>query len=127
MDSSRVATIRAGYEYFEKGDTDRLGRLFHDDAIVTDPIHNTLLKGRKAVERLWHRSLAAVHSLVLGDMVESGETVVVSVHHDFYADRGRLGPGVSEIHRFVFRDDRIARLEITTLDEFPDEVRSLLA
>ena len=57
-----------------------------------------------------------------------GDAVIVVVHHDFYdRELKRLGEGVSEIHRFTVRGNWIARLEVTTFDEIPEDVRERLA
>jgi len=127
MGSRRIDLIREGYRYFHEENGDKLLELFDDEIEMTDPITQTVIRGKEAVAQFWLRSLGAVHSVVLGEIVESGDVVLVSAHHDFY-DRElvRLGEGVSEIHRFTFRGDRIAKLEVTTFDEIPAEVRERL-
>ncbi len=101
--------------------------LFDDEIEMTDPITRSIRCGKDTVAQGFQRSLGAVHSIVLSEIVEMGDTVLVVAHHDFYdRELGRLGEGVSEVHRFTLRGDRIAKLEVTTFDEIPAEVRERL-
>lgn len=119
--------IRDGYKYFEQEDLDKLLALFDDDVEMTDPITTATIYGKEAVAQIFHRSQGAVHSIVVGEIVEMDDTVLVVTHHDFYnRELARLGEGVSEVHRFTFCGDRIAKIEVTTLDEIPAEVRERL-
>lgn len=127
MDSVRVARVRSGYQYLKDGDIPRLLDLFHDDVELVDPFYNTVLRGRQELVELWQSRQVVDHSLVIGDIIEMGDAVIVVVHHDFYQrDQGRIGAGVDEVHRFTFRDDRVAGLDITTLDAIPEDLRRLL-
>jgi len=128
MVGRRIDLIREGYKYLRDEDGDKLLALFDDDVEITDPITHSVICGKEAVAQLWQRSLGAVHSVVVGDIVEMDDVVLVTAHHDFYdRELKRLGEGVSEIHRFTFRDDRIAKLTVTTFEEIPAEVRERLA
>jgi len=127
MGSHRSDLVREGYKYVHEEDGDKLLELFDDDIEMTDPIAQTVIYGKEAVAQLWQRSLGAVHSILPGEFVETGDVVLVVAHHDFYdRELTRLGEGVSEIHRFTFRGDRIAKLEVTTFDEIPADVRERL-
>ncbi len=126
--SRKVDLIREGYRYFHEEDGDKLFELFDDDIELTDPITEGVIRGKAAAAQLWQRSLGAVHSVHVGEIVEMGDIVLIVAHHDFY-DRGRavrLGHGVPEIHRFTFSGDRIAKLEVITFEEIPAEVRERL-
>ncbi len=128
MTSRRIDLIREAYKYAHEEDGDKLLQLFDDEIEMTDPVSLTVVHGKEAMAQLWRRSLGAVHSMVPSEFVEMGDAVIVVVHHDFY-DRAlkRLGEGVSKIHRFTVRRNRIARLEVTTFDEIPEDVRERLA
>ncbi|MGA2837961.1 MAG: nuclear transport factor 2 family protein [Acidimicrobiales bacterium] len=126
--SRQIDLIREGYECVHEEDGDKLLELFDDEIEMTDPLTRTVVRGKEAMARLWQRSLGAVHSIVPGEFVETGDVVLVVAHHDFYdRELTRLGEGVSEIHRFTFRGDRIAKLEVTTFDEIPEDVRERIA
>ncbi len=127
MSSRQIDMIREGYKFVYEEDGDKLLELFDDEIEMTDPINRTIVRGKEAMAQLWLRSLGAVHSIVPGEFVETGDVVLVVAHHDFYdRELTRLGEGVSEIHRFTFRGDRIAKLEVTTFDEIPADVRERL-
>ena len=123
-----MALIRSGYQHLKEDDIPTLLALFDDDVEVLDPFYDTAVRGKEEVFKLWQKREAAGHSVIVGDIIEIGSTVIAAVHHDFY-DRahGRLGPGVAEVHRFTFSGDRVSRVEITTLDDLPEEVRQLFA
>ena len=127
MGSRRIDLIREGYKYVHEEDGDKLLEIFDDEIEFTDPITQTVMRGKEEVAQLWRRSLGAVHSIVPGEVVEIGDVVLVVAHHDFYdRELTRLGEGVSEMHRFSFRGDRIVKLEVTTFDEIPADVRERL-
>ncbi len=124
---SRVAAIRSGYSFLKDKDVANVLALFDDDVEVVDPFYSTVARGKEEMLELWSKREVVTHSVVIGSIIEMGDAVLAVVHHDFYdQNRGRLGPGVAEVHRFIFREHRIIRLEITTLDDVPDEVRGLL-
>jgi ketosteroid isomerase-like protein len=126
--TSRVELIREGYRSFNEEDLPRLLDLLTDDAEVADPLHDTFVRGREAITQLWERTQSTAHSVLLGAVMEIGDSVIAVVHHDFYdRETGLLGPGLEEVHRFTFRGDRVVKLEVSTFGELSREVRDRLS
>ncbi len=128
MESVRVAVVRSSLTCLKEDDLPSLLDLFDEDLELIDPLYNAVVKGKREVAELWEKRQTVAHSLVLGDIIEVGDAVVVAVHHDFYdRDGGRVSAGVPEVHRLTFREDRIAKVQITALADIPEEVQQLLA
>lgn len=123
-----MALTRAAYERLNEGDIPGMLELLVPDVEYPDVVHDTVLKGRESVERHWAELLErADHSARPGEFLELGDAVVVVVYHQAYEKNGAaLGPGVPAVHRVTFRDDLIARVEFSALDEIPEQVLARL-
>lgn len=128
MDSSRVAVVRAAIDCFNREDIPGVLELCDDDIELPDVINGIVVKGKPAVEGYWQRQFQVVdHSVMPGEIVEMGDAVIVVAYHQMYEpDAGPLGAGVTAVHRYTFRDERIAKMEFTGLDEIPASVRERL-
>ena len=122
MDSPRVAIVREAYRLANSEDLSGLLTLLDDDVEFPDPIHGTIVRGKEEGAQLWHRVQAAEHVLMPGQVVEFGDAVIAVVHHQVYERDGGPLAGITEVHRFTFRDGRIARMDVTTLEELPEAV-----
>ncbi len=128
MDSPRIAVVRAAYDCFNRRDIAGVLNLCHPDIELPDVLANSTLYGKVAIEQNWHQQLELVeHSVFPAEFVDMGDTIVVVARHEMYdRDGSPLGPGVMAVHRFTFRDDRIARMEYSGLDDVPEPVRARL-
>jgi hypothetical protein len=77
---------------------------------------------------MWRGQFRLVeHTVLPGEIVDMGDIVVAVAHHQLYEpNHGPLGPGVTVVHRLSFRNGLISRLEVTPIDEVPEEVRARL-
>lgn len=125
---NRVEVVRAAYDCFNREDVTRVLDLCDESIELPDVIHGTVLRGKPAVEQYWRQQFEVVdHSVVPGEIVEMGDAIVVVAYHQMYEpDGGPLGGGVTAVHRFTFRDHRIAKMEFTGVDEIPQSVRDRL-
>ena len=124
-----MSCVRRAYRCFNDADVGGVIELLDADVEMPDVLHGTTLRGTDAVRRYWEEQFALVdHSIMASEIVEVGDAVLVVAFHQLY-DRdggGSLGRGVAAVHRLTFRNDRIASIEYTGVDEVPERVQQRL-
>ncbi len=123
--TTRADVVRTDYQRFNEQDFEGVLELFDADVEWPDAFDDSALSGRNAVRAYWERYFeVAVPTEILGEVVEIGDAVVAVAYRQVYERAGgAFGPPAVVVHRFTFRDERIARMELTALDETPDYVR----
>jgi ketosteroid isomerase-like protein len=123
----RVDLVRLAYERFNKQDVDGVLELLDDDVEWPDLVHTSVLKGKEAVRQYWRRQFEiATPTVLVGEVMEVGEAVIAVAYQQLYDLHGRLlGPPNVVVHRFRFRGGLVSKMELTNLDEIPDDVRRL--
>jgi len=131
MTSSRnhIETVNAAYERFNNKDFPGVLDLFHPDAEHSDLLREgTTHRGRDAILRLWSERFAeaSAHARIY-EMFDLGNLIVAVVRYQVHDPQGvPFGSPMIAVHRFVFREDRIARLEVTVVDALSDDTKALL-
>lgn len=117
--------MRSAYQRFNDQDFEGVLELLDADVEWPDSLNDSVLYGRNAVRAYWERHFeVALPTEILGEVVEIGDAVVaVSYRQVYEREGGPFGPPAVVVHRFTFRGDRVARMEVTPLDETPDYVR----
>ena len=79
----------------------------------------------KPFGRLERFGEASAH-FVVDELLEVDDAVLASVRFQSYTARGAsFGYQVCAVYRFTFEDDVVVRVEVRTLDQVPDSVRTL--
>lgn len=118
--------MRSAYQHFNDQDFEGVLELLDADVEWPDAVNDSVLYGRNAVRAYWERHFeVAVPTEILGEVVEIGDAIVAVAYRQVYERQGGgpFGPPAVVVHRFTFRGDRVARMEMTPLDETPDYVR----
>ena len=85
------------------------------------------MHGRGVLLEEWDRRFdeARVDACV-ADVVGVGDTALAAVCFQAYApDESPIGPSIVVASRFGFEEDRISRLQHTSFNDVPDEVKAL--
>ena len=120
--------VRTAYERFNAKDFAGVVDLFSPDAEHHDLLREgTVHRGREAIMQLWTERFAeSTAQAQVYDVVETGNTVVAVVRYQAHESDGTpLGSPMIAVHRFVFSDERIVRLEVTVVDRLSDDARAL--
>ena len=124
----RMETISTAYERFNNRDFAGVLDLFEPDAEHCDLLREGAVhRGRAAILKLWTERFAeaSVQALVY-DIFEIGDTVVAVVRYQAHDPDGTpCGSPMVAVHRFIFTEARIARLEVTVIDPLSDDARAL--
>lgn len=122
--TTRADVVRSAYQRFNEQDFEGVLELFDADVEWPDAVNDSVLYGTNAVRAYWARHFeVAVPTEILGEVVEIGDAVVAVAYRQVYERAGgTFGPPAVVVHRFSFRGERIARMEITALDDTPDYV-----
>lgn len=125
MSEDRLATVRAAYESFNRQDLDQALGFLADDVQWPDVVTGSVLEGKDAVRAYFERVFAVVSMRVtVGDLIPLGDAVLVTTYQQFYdLDGSVLGPPRMVVNRYTFEDDRATRMEVTSREDIPDEVR----
>lgn len=121
-------TVRTAYERFNAGDFAGVVALFAPDAEHHDLLREgTVHRGREAILRLWTDRFAESSAQAqIYDVVEAGNTVVAVVRYQAHESDGTpLGSPMIAVHRFVFGEEGIVRLEVTVVDRLSDDALAL--
>ena len=129
--SQRVEVARRGFEGFNRGEFDAVGRLMHEDvvAVVPENLANAgVYEGHEGFARMlahWVEPWEDLRLEVL-ELIEDGDAVFAPT---VQSGRGR-GSGVEISMRVVFllrfRDDRVAFFRLCeTLEEAREHVRDI--
>ncbi|HML01579.1 MAG TPA: nuclear transport factor 2 family protein [Acidimicrobiales bacterium] len=121
----RVPLVRSGYDRFNEQDLDRLLALFTDDIEWPDVMNGGVLHGISEVREYFERifAITTLH-VTVGDVVEIGDAVVAATYQQFYDLDGKaLGEPRMVVNRFSFRGDLVGRMELTSQEDIPQEVR----
>ena len=125
MSEDRLATVRAAYESFNRQDLDGALGFLADDVEWPDVITGSLLEGKEAVRAYFERVFAVVSMrITLGDLIPIGDAVLATTYQQFYdLDGSVLGTPRMVVNRYTFEGDHATRMEVTSREDIPDEVR----
>ena len=121
-------TVRLAFERFNRKDFAGALEVFHSDAQHADLLREGVFhRGRPAILKLWTERFAeaSAHALI-EKMSTQGNVVVAFVRYQAYEPDGApYGSPMLAVHRFVFRDDRIARVDATVLNALADDTKAM--
>jgi len=122
---SHVSLIRFGYERFNEQDLDGVLALFNEDIEWPDVVNGGVLHGIGEVREYFERIFAITTvQVTVGDVIEIGDAVVAATYQQFYDLDGKaLGQPRMVVNRFSFHGDLVGRMELTSQEDIPQEVR----
>ena len=125
---SRSATVRTAFDRFNEKDFAGVLELFHLDADHADLLRPGVVHhGRDAILQLWTERFgaASVRALV-AEVLEMDHAVVAVVCYQPYDAGGSpVGSSMIAVQHFIFRDDHIARIESTVIEDVSDLAKAL--
>lgn len=124
-EEGRVAALRAAYESFNRQDLTDVLALLTDDVLWPDVVNDTTLVGKEAVRAYFERVFAVAGMRVtVGELITMGDAVLVTTYQRFSELDGKpLGSPRTVVNRFTFRGELVSRMDVTSADDIPDEVR----
>jgi ketosteroid isomerase-like protein len=128
MSMTPSETVRLAYERFNNKDFEGVLDLFHPDAEHADVLREGVThRGRDAILCLWTERFAEASAPArIYEMFDVASGVVAVVRYAAIGRDGALcGSPMIAVHRSVFREDRIARLEVTVVSALSDEAKAL--
>jgi ketosteroid isomerase-like protein len=106
--------IRDLYASFNARDIEAVIALMAPDVDWPNAWEGGRLHGQDAVRDYWTRQFAAIDGRVEPTAIEiEGDTVTVTVHQTVHSKQGELLDDREVTHTYTFRDDRIARMDVT--------------
>jgi ketosteroid isomerase-like protein len=106
--------IRDLYASFNARDIEAVIALMAPDVDWPNAWEGGRLHGTQAVREYWPRQFAAIDGRVEPTAIEiEGNTVTVTVHQTVRSKQGELLDDREVAHTYTFRDDRIARMDVT--------------
>ncbi len=125
-DDTRIETLRAGYEAFNRRDVENALRMLDPNVEWPDMLEGRVLRGAQAVREYWTRQFQLIDSHVEPEeFVEQGARVLVVVHQRVR----RLSTGTQDDrrvgHLYTFRGTKVVRMQVHgDLDEARRVLRS---
>lgn len=125
-EEDRVAAIRAGYESLNRRDLAGIVAILTEDVIWPDVVNDAVLEGRNQVHDYFERVFrVAALRVTLGEVIPLGDAIIATTHQQFYELDGKpLGQPRTVVNRFTFRGDLVSRMEVTSADDIPAELRT---
>jgi ketosteroid isomerase-like protein len=106
--------IRDLYASFNARDIEAVISHLHDDVDWPNAWEGGRLHGHDAVRAYWQRQFAAIDGRVEPTAIDTdGETVTVTVHQTVRDLDGNVLSDGTVTHTYTFRDNRIARMDVT--------------
>ena len=106
--------IRDLYASFNARDVEAVIAKLHPDVDWPNAWEGGRLHGHDAVRDYWTRQFAAIDATVEPTRIEqNGDTVTVAVHQTVRSPEGELVDDREVTHTYVFRGDRIARMDVS--------------
>ena len=106
--------IRDLYASFNARDIDAVLAFMHADVDWPNAWEGGRVHGTEAVRDYWTRQFAAIDGKVEPTHIDVDEnTVTVAVHQTVHDKQGTLLDDREVTHTYTFRDDRIARMDVS--------------
>jgi ketosteroid isomerase-like protein len=113
MSQENVEILRRGYEAFNRRDIDAALEGMHSEVEWPNVLEGTTIRGHDAIRDYWTKQFQLTDPEVEPEeFIEAGERLVVVVHQVVRDQQGdplvdhRVG------HVYVFRDNKIARMDV---------------
>jgi len=127
LQDTRPEVVRSLFERFNAQDVEAAIELLDADVWTGDPFGlDPPARGQSAFRKLWiKRSRLAPSTVRLHQIIELESAIEAVVAYYVRPAEGEVPPPVHVVHRFSFREERIASIEGTLIGDVPASLKKL--